>query len=135
MADIAAGLEVVPRSVTTMVDAVEAAGLIVRRADPEDRRSVLVDLTPAGRALLARLDDARRTTAQEVFGALGQTERTELAHLLEALCRHGACSSCAGPPDHGHGPGPHRAPARHHGQVPLPLRRPAARSRADEGEA
>ncbi len=42
MADIAAQLDVVPRSVTTMVDGLEAAGLVVRRADPDDRRSVLV---------------------------------------------------------------------------------------------
>src|SRR5580693_4420428 len=45
MADIAARLEVVPRSVTTMVDGVEEAGLIVRSTDPYDRRSVLVTLT------------------------------------------------------------------------------------------
>jgi DNA-binding MarR family transcriptional regulator len=104
MADIAAGLEVVPRSVTTMVDGVEAAGLIVRATDPEDRRAVLVSLTAAGQALLERLERARRATAEEVFGDLARDEREDLARLLGGLCRRGGCSSCAGPPPQRHHP-------------------------------
>ncbi|MGH9016599.1 MAG: MarR family winged helix-turn-helix transcriptional regulator [Acidimicrobiales bacterium] len=100
MADIAARLEVVPRSVTTMVDGVEAAGLIVRSTDPADRRSVLVSLTAAGHALLKNLERARRTTAEEVFGALGAPERGQLARLLQTLCRRDGCSSCAATHDH-----------------------------------
>jgi DNA-binding MarR family transcriptional regulator len=107
MADIAAGLEVVPRSVTTMVDGVEAAGLIVRSADPDDRRSVLVSLTARGRALQKSLEHARRASAEEVFGGLAGDERSDLARLLGALCQRDGCSSCAGPPHdkqaHGHG--------------------------------
>jgi DNA-binding MarR family transcriptional regulator len=86
MADIAARLDVVPRSVTTMVDGVEAAGLIVRATDPDDRRSVLVSLTARGHALLERLEAARRATAEEVFGCLTARERSDLARLLGALC-------------------------------------------------
>src|SRR5579872_3049532 len=55
MADIAARLEVVPRTVTPMVDGLEEAGLVRRQADPDDRRSVLVEPTAAGRSLLERL--------------------------------------------------------------------------------
>jgi DNA-binding MarR family transcriptional regulator len=89
MADIAAHLEVVPRSVTTMVDGVEAAGLIARSTDPDDRRSVLVSLTDRGQDLLQRLERARRATAEEVFGGLTAGERADLARLLGALChRH-----------------------------------------------
>jgi DNA-binding MarR family transcriptional regulator len=95
MADIAARLEVVPRSVTTMVDGVEAAGLIIRSTDPDDRRSVLVTLTARGRALLQRLERARRATAEDVFGGLGGGERAELARLLGALCHRDGCGSCA----------------------------------------
>jgi DNA-binding MarR family transcriptional regulator len=106
MADLAAGLEVVPRSVTTMVDGVERAGLIVRSTDPDDRRSVLVSLTARGRALLESLELARRAAAEEVFGGLANDERSELAHLLGALCHRDGCSSCAGPPHHEHTHGP-----------------------------
>jgi len=87
MADIAARLEIVPRSATTLVDGVETAGLIVRCTDPHDRRSVLVSLTARGHALLESLERARRATAEEVFGPLGGPERTDLARLLGALCR------------------------------------------------
>jgi DNA-binding MarR family transcriptional regulator len=96
MADIAVRLEVVPRSVTTMVDGVEAEGLIVRCTDPDDRRSVLVSLTARGHALLESLERARRATAEDVFGALTSAERADLARLLGALCRRGGCSSCRG---------------------------------------
>jgi DNA-binding MarR family transcriptional regulator len=91
MADIAAHLEVVPRSVTTMVDGVEAAGLIVRATDPDDRRSVLVSLTGRGQDLLERLERARRATAEEVFGGLTAGERADLTRLLEALCHRHDC--------------------------------------------
>jgi DNA-binding MarR family transcriptional regulator len=121
MADIAARLEVVPRSVTTMVDGVEAAGLIVRGTDPEDRRSVLVTLTARGHALLAALERARRATAEDIFGGLARDERADLARLLGTLCRRDGCCSCAAPPHHGPGaaPGHRRAPHRapHEGEA------------------
>jgi len=96
MADLAARLEVVPRSATTMVDGLEGAALVARRADPGDRRSVRVELTPAGRRLLDRLERARRRSAEEVFGGLDPEQRTTLAGLLGALCARGACHSCCG---------------------------------------
>jgi MarR family transcriptional regulator, organic hydroperoxide resistance regulator len=37
-----------------LVDRIEAAGLCRRRANPDDRRSQIIELTPAGRRLLAR---------------------------------------------------------------------------------
>ena len=92
MADIAARLEVVPRSVTSMVDGLEEAGLVRRRPDRDDRRSVLVEPTAGGRRLLARLHDARRATAEQVFGSLDDGQRAELGRLLGQLCT-GACPS------------------------------------------
>ena len=96
MADLAAQLDVVPRSVTTMVDALEATGLVARHADPGDRRSVLVGLSDDGRHLLNRLEAARRESAEEVFGGLDRTQRHQMAELLGALCARGACVSCCG---------------------------------------
>ena len=72
MGELAARLEVVPRSATAMVDALEAASLVERRPpDPLDRRSVLVCLTDAGNQLLARLSRARRAGAEALFTQLG----------------------------------------------------------------
>lgn len=85
MADLAASLEIVPRSVTTMIDSLEQAGLVCRAADANDRRSVLVTPTPAGRAVLERLDRARRDTADDLFSRLTPSERAQLLSLLVSL--------------------------------------------------
>jgi DNA-binding MarR family transcriptional regulator len=114
MADLAAQLDVVPRSVTTMVDALETAGLVARHADPGDRRSVLVALSEAGRLLLVRLEVARRDSAEEVFGGLDVTQRHRLLQLLEVLCVRGSCVSCCGPTGHGGRTG-HGGPTGHGG--------------------
>jgi len=104
MADLAARLEVVPRSVTTMVDALERTGLVARHTDREDRRSVLVTPTTEGRRLIERLDRARREGAAEVFGGLTRAEREQLLAMLARLCARGSCVSCGGP-DRGPGNG------------------------------
>ena len=83
--DLAAKLEIVPRSATSMVDTLEEAGLAVREADPSDRRSVLVSLTPAGRTLLERLGEARRASAEALFGRLDTEQLAALRVLLDAL--------------------------------------------------
>jgi DNA-binding MarR family transcriptional regulator len=85
MADLAASLEIVPRSVTTMIDSLVAAGLVDREADPHDRRSVLVTPTTAGHAVLGRVDSARRATAEELFGRLDERQRQQLLRLLLLL--------------------------------------------------
>lgn len=104
MAELASQLEVVPRSVTTMVDALETAGLVARAPDPADRRSVLVSTTLAGHRLLQRLERARRDSAEEVFGRLGAGQRADLARLLASLCEAGGCASCcAAHAGHRHG--------------------------------
>ncbi len=85
MATIAERLSVVPRTVTDLVDGVEAAGLVVRRPDPEDRRSTFVALTPEGRLLLDRLDVARRDSAERAVGRLDPADRAVLLRLLRDL--------------------------------------------------
>ena len=106
MADIAAALEVVPRSATSVVDELERAGLASRAIDPSDRRSVLVSLTSTGSALLDRVAQARRRTAETTFGQLSAPERRELARLLTR-----ACGPCCGGTGHGgrDGASPRRA--------------------------
>ena len=88
--ELAARLEVVPRSATTMVDALEAAGLAGRQAAPDDRRSVLVSLTADGEALLERLGRARRVGAEELFARLTAPQREQLLELLTDLNRRDA---------------------------------------------
>jgi len=83
--ELAARLDIVPRSATATVDLLEEAGLAAREADPTDRRSVRVALTPEGRGLLDRMGEARRASAEEFFGRLDADELAQLRGLLDAM--------------------------------------------------
>ena len=85
MSEVAAGLGIVPRSATTAVEALETAGFVVRLADPDDRRSVLVALTPAAERAVSRIQSARCDAANEVFAALDAAERATLLALLDRV--------------------------------------------------
>jgi MarR family transcriptional regulator, organic hydroperoxide resistance regulator len=52
--DIADALSLTTGGVSKLVDAIEASGYASRRPNPADRRSSIVELTPAGRKALAR---------------------------------------------------------------------------------
>lgn len=60
-------LQVHPASVTNAVQRLEDAGLVRRDANPDDGRSVLATITPAGRELVDRCTDLLNA---EVFSAL-----------------------------------------------------------------
>lgn len=85
MSALADRLGIVPRSATTVVDALVAAGLVAREQDPANRRATLVTPTPAGLQALTRMFDARRDAAEEIFAALTPEQRHTLRDLLAAL--------------------------------------------------
>jgi DNA-binding MarR family transcriptional regulator len=85
MVDLAERLGIVPRSVTTLVDALEAAGLVRRETDPSSRRSTLVRLTDSGRSLRVEMQQARRQAAEDLFAPLSEAQRDTLRELLSAL--------------------------------------------------
>jgi DNA-binding MarR family transcriptional regulator len=82
---LASALDVVPRSITSVVDDLQHAGLVERRPDPTDRRATLVALTDEGRAVLAAADAERRRRADDLLARLTDAERAELLRLLHRL--------------------------------------------------
>jgi len=52
--DIADELSITIGGTSKLVDRIEAAGYCVRRANPDDRRSSIIELTAAGRRVLAK---------------------------------------------------------------------------------
>jgi DNA-binding MarR family transcriptional regulator len=85
MGVLAERLDVVPRSATSLIDALAAAGLVRRTPDPEDRRAVAVSLTPEGRRALVAVRQVRRQVADELLAPLDQDQRAALRSLLEAV--------------------------------------------------
>ena len=76
-------------NVTSVVDRLEAGGLVTREAHPEDRRVKLLTLTPAGRAVRAALDE-RIFTTLTLFDALTDDQRAQLAALLATILERAA---------------------------------------------
>ncbi len=74
-------LQVHPTSVTSIVDRLEAAGLVMRKPHPEDGRAVLAEITGEGRSLVER---ATETLVGADFG-LGALDDAGLRALSELL--------------------------------------------------
>ncbi|GAB1821741.1 MarR family transcriptional regulator [Herbidospora sp. RD11066] len=85
MTRLAELLGIVPRSLTSVVDALEASGFVARSVDPSNRRSTLVSVTAEGLAVHERARVARREAAAEVFSVLSDEQRERLAGLLSLL--------------------------------------------------
>jgi len=85
MTEIADRLGIVPRSLTTVVDALEQAGLVRREVDPRNRRATLLHLTDQGAAVRDELREARRRAAEDLFAPLSESDRATLAALLTRL--------------------------------------------------
>jgi DNA-binding MarR family transcriptional regulator len=74
-----------PSILVTMLNPLEADGLICRERDPRDRRRHLVTLTPAGEQHLNRATDAQREAENALFIGLDDEQREQLRQLLLAV--------------------------------------------------
>jgi len=72
-------------SVSRALARLEGKGLVERASDPQDRRSDLIRLTTAGRALFRKLVPMVRAREQFLLDALGPAERAALDALLDKL--------------------------------------------------
>jgi len=72
-------------TMTNRVDRLAARGFVVRSPDPNDRRGVLVGLTPEGRRVVDSAFESLIERERDLLTELDRTERTELAVLLKKL--------------------------------------------------
>ena len=77
-------LMVHPTSVTNAIDRLEGQGFVRRVPHPNDRRTVLAEITPAGRKVVQRAT-AAVTEAQFGMHALSSREARELTALVRKL--------------------------------------------------
>jgi DNA-binding MarR family transcriptional regulator len=74
-----------PSTITRQVQSMERADLVERRADEQDRRASILDLTPEGRTVLTHTRAYRRKRIDAVFSDWEDADREELARLLTRL--------------------------------------------------
>ncbi|GAA1837972.1 MarR family transcriptional regulator [Pseudonocardia ailaonensis] len=76
-----------PASATAQLDRLELAGNVVRRGNPRDRRSILVDLTDRGRELGSRLFAAYSAEIDDGTADVDPATVAEMAVVLDHLTR------------------------------------------------
>ncbi len=72
-------------STTAIVDRLLERGLVERRRDPNDRRSVVVSLTEAGQEMLRQIKADRRHTVKQVLAHLAPEEQSRLLETLDKM--------------------------------------------------
>jgi DNA-binding MarR family transcriptional regulator len=84
-------------TMTATLDLLERRGWVVRRVNPVDRRSVLVEITVDGRAMADQLLPGIRVVERTVMAALTERERAQLLRLLAKVLA-GAAEVAEAPP-------------------------------------
>lgn len=79
---------VTPGGMTSRLDRLEAAGLLVREVDPSDRRASLVSLTRAGRRVADHALEDLVAAENELFSVLTEAERDRVDRILDKLTAH-----------------------------------------------
>lgn len=76
-------LGISPRTVTGLIDALEADGWVTRSPHPEDRRATIISLTPAAEQAITALREAYEELAHEL---LADVAAEDLARCWSVLC-------------------------------------------------
>ena len=84
---LAEGMGLSSGAMTNRLDRLEAAGLVRRLPDPDDRRGVLVEPTEAGHAAWDRATDTQARREALIASALREAEKEQLHALLRRLMR------------------------------------------------
>jgi DNA-binding MarR family transcriptional regulator len=98
MSRLAEMLNVSLSSATGLIDRIEERGLVERTRVPEDRRIVLIRVTPAGEQLLGELDILSDELLRSVLGRLDRSELTAVATAFASI-RDALVDAAGGLPD------------------------------------
>ena len=85
--DLADILDLSTGAMTNRLDGLEEAGYLTRRRGTEDRRSVLVAITPEGREVLGAAVAAQGAEERDLLASLEPEEREQLNALLRRVVR------------------------------------------------
>jgi DNA-binding MarR family transcriptional regulator len=77
----------VKSNMTQLIDRLEAEGMVCRVPDPEDRRSVLAEITPEGRRRCDAAALALAVAERDILGGVSAEERAQLRLLAGRIAR------------------------------------------------
>ena len=87
-AELSRRFKVTPQTMSEMIVNLERRGLIVRRADPSNRRALKLDLTDQGQALVEACNEGMRKMELDLFSAFSPPELHDLRERLTTLHEH-----------------------------------------------
>ncbi|WP_160000436.1 MarR family winged helix-turn-helix transcriptional regulator [Roseomonas sp. 18066] len=82
---LAASLALDSSTVVRLLDALQSAGLIERREDPDDRRAKAIFLTATGQALVAQVEATSAEVRGAVLAGVGDAELEAAEAVLEKI--------------------------------------------------
>lgn len=86
--DLVAELDVQGASVVRLIDQLEGAGLLTRSVDERDRRVNRLRLTPAGHALVGRIEEALLDVRGELMAGIGDADLATANAVMEQIDRN-----------------------------------------------
>jgi DNA-binding MarR family transcriptional regulator len=111
--DVAEEFAITVGGVSKVVDRIQAAGYCARRANPDDRRSSIIELTPAGRQLLVHATEVFENELELRLGAAAPEQDLErLTETLATLLTAGRALEATRQAEHK--PGPQHTPKESH---------------------
>jgi len=84
-ARLAERMEIRPITLGRLIDRLQEAGWVERRADPGDRRMCRLYLTPAAQPLIRRLRTLASETLDRALAGIGAQRRTQLVSTLKHI--------------------------------------------------
>lgn len=82
---LATRLEVSPRNITGLVDALEAAGYVERSPHPSDRRAIIVSLAASAEAMMQQMQRDHVELTADLLGAVQPDDRAALERGVDAI--------------------------------------------------
>jgi DNA-binding MarR family transcriptional regulator len=86
MKELANNVDVKLSNMTMMVDSLIKDGIVVRDRDEQDRRKVMVRLTPLGEKIRNQFRTHRRKVAKSIFSHLTEEDKKSLLVSLDSAC-------------------------------------------------
>lgn len=78
-------VEITSSSASELLKKMEDHGLITRTQDPENSRSLIVEITEAGKERAAAFDAEKKEKTKKLFAALTEEEKVQFAEMLDKI--------------------------------------------------